>query len=276
MVISMKICKVKDCSSKNHSHGYCNKHRLQVKRSGAIHANKIDHIVGEIWAKIPEHDNYAISNYGRVVNKRNMHLLVNQKRKTKKEYYEQVKLGAGVCVKIHTTIAKAFIHNKNNDTQVVFLDGDKTNIQLGNIQWKSLYRQKAFFELLRNDNSEIGLALSDYIAGNSTKLNSIISREYRSFKATSFFALSKASGYKTNFDRCLIDDSVNEGLCKGLAALKRGMLNDIANFIGWLSTIIRNTAKNIMYIERKFVSENQTNSNGDEFSLIDTGIVSLN
>lgn len=273
MVISMKICKVEECGNKNHSHGYCNKHRIQFKRHGKITDEKIEPLLGEIWADIPEHDNYKISNYGRVLSKSRNKLLVINEMNTNKEYRLSVKLGEKSCIRIPTTIAKAFIPNTNNDTQIVFLDGDNHNVQLGNIQWKGLFRRHGFIEALKKDTTITGTALLDYINGNPSKLNVIIDNNYVSLKRSAFYQVSKSQGYSYNFDICMVDDAVQEGLVKGLSALQRGMLNDISNFIGWLATIIRNTAKNIMYIERRYYSENVTNSNGDEFSLITSGVI---
>ena len=266
MVISMKKCKIETCNEKLHSHGCCNKHRIQIKRHGKITDVKIEPFIGEIWADIPEHENYKISNYGRVLNKTRNTLLKTNNGKNG----TQVKLGEKSSIRIAVTIAKAFIPNTHNDTRIVFLDGDKENIQLGNIQWKAKFRSSEFMDNLKKDKSILGVALFDYcVNGSPEKLNSIICENYVDLRKTAFWQISKSQGYSFNFDNAMIDDALQEGL----SALKRGMLLDISNFIGWLATIIRNTAKNIMAIERRFISENVKSANGDEFSLITTGIV---
>jgi len=256
-----------------HSRDCCNRHSIQLRRHGKITDKKIELLLGEIWANIPDYNDYAISNYGRVLSKRRNKLLVINEMSTKKEYRLSVKLGKKMCIRIPTTIAKAFIPNTNNDTQIVFLDGDDKNVQLGNIQWKGALRRAAFIELLKKDTTITGIAIMDYINGNSEKLNTIIESHYTELKKAAFYQVSKSQGYSYCFDHSMVEDALQSGLLKGLLALKRGMLNDINNFIGWLAAIIRNVAKDIMSIERSYVSENVESNNSDDFSLITTGFI---
>ena len=89
----MKLCKVDGCDDKMHSRDCCNRHSIQLRRHGKITDKKIELLLGEIWANIPDYNDYAISNYGRVLSKRRNKLLVINEMSTKKEYRLSVKLG---------------------------------------------------------------------------------------------------------------------------------------------------------------------------------------
>lgn len=268
----MKTCKVDQCVGNTTAHGYCNKHSLQIKRNGKITDVKIDYMLGEIWANIPDHDNYKISNYGRVLNKSRNKLLVINEKATNEEYILSVKLGRRYCARIPTTIAKAFIPNPYHDTQIVFLDSDNRNVQLGNIQWKGLFRRDKFIKDLKTNRSDVNNALLGYIHGDSSLLNKIIYNNYSNFKKTAFCQIRKSQGYSNNFDNNMVEDAVQEGLSRALSAIQRGMINNTDNFIAWISVIIRNSAKNIMVVERKTVSENMNNSDGEGFSIIELSL----
>lgn len=262
----MNKCSIKECNFKHHAKGYCNQHYLQIKRNGLVNKQKpIQMLFGEMFKTIPSYPDYKISNYGRVVNTLTLKLLKNQPRTVKGQYFEQVKLNTKHLIKIHTTIAKTFIPNTQNDTCIIFLDGDSTNIQLGNIQWRSLYKKQSFIKALQEDHGIISTAISNWLNNKPRILNDLIKQNYANFKYT--------CGYILDYNPALIDDTVQEGLIRALISLKKGALTNIENFFGWIAAIIRNVAKNTVNFERRYISENQTNANGESFSLIDTGMV---
>jgi len=86
----------------------------------------------EIWKDIEEFNgNYEISSCGRLRNKTSKYVL--KPRKNYKGY-----LDIKICGKnklIHRMVAQAFILNLDNKPQVNHIDEDKTNNNVGNLEW---------------------------------------------------------------------------------------------------------------------------------------------
>jgi hypothetical protein len=87
----------------------------------------------EIWKKIEGYENYSVSTYGRVRNKRGKELSpINING------YNYVSLVNGNIYKkcrIHRLVAQAFIPNPNNYPVVNHKDEDKSNNHIDNLEW---------------------------------------------------------------------------------------------------------------------------------------------
>lgn len=98
--------------------------------------------MSEEWKDIKEYNNYQISNFGRIKSK-------NYKRQGYEKILKQSVNGRGyyyvlISTKnkyknllIHKEVAKAFIDNKNNYTDVNHKDGNKLNNNVENLEWCS-------------------------------------------------------------------------------------------------------------------------------------------
>lgn len=139
--------------------------------------NKFDPIHEE-WRPVQDfEDYYEVSNFGRIKSKAifirhdgnwsDEHGYV-KKIKTKnlsKNRYGYItsklcKLGKCRRLTVHRLVAKAFIPNPDNYTQVNHIDGDKTNNVVWNLEWVSQARniQHAF---------ETGLMTNDHLKGSN-------------------------------------------------------------------------------------------------------------
>ena len=91
----------------------------------------------ETWQQIEGHENYEISNYGRVRNR-----ATGKMRSTHDDQrgYEQVNLytnGKKHSCKVHRLVANAFIPNPDNLPQINHIDGNKWNNCADNLEWCS-------------------------------------------------------------------------------------------------------------------------------------------
>jgi hypothetical protein len=157
--------------------------------------NKFDRIEEE-WRPCPEYEEYyEISNFGRVKSKavfirhdgnwaeENGYVKkIKVKNITTNRYgyltSKLCKLGKCRRLTIHRLVAKAFIPNPNNYTQVNHIDGNKENNCIWNLEWVSQARniQHAF---------ETGLMTNEHLKGSNhhnAKLNEDIVKTIRKQK----------------------------------------------------------------------------------------------
>lgn len=267
----MKTCTQPDCDEQHKSKGYCNRHAIQIRRHGHItDAVTIYNLPGEIWRNIDGEKHYKISNYARVISS------ARSPERLLTPYFNKntvlIRLGEKQPSKrLHIELAKAFIFNAQNDTRVTFIDNDKTNIQLGNLQWNSLYKRETainmLIESLSGENHLIANTVLNFMDGNPKLLNDYFIAQYKYFKNIAFWQINKNTGY---FEAIrLVDDAVQSGFLNVISALKKGMFYKPENFDGWIATVIRNAAKNTCFVDYKTVSINDVNRNGEEYSLIE-------
>lgn len=122
----------------------------------------------EIWKNIEFYENYyQISSYGRVKSLKRFYVnKYNEKRKVKEKIlllgqstkgYIRVcfsKNGVRKIVFIHHLVAKYFIDNPENKSQINHIDGDKTNNYYKNLEWNTPTEniQHAYKVKLKNNN----------------------------------------------------------------------------------------------------------------------------
>lgn len=104
----------------------------------------------EIWKDIDGFDNYEVSTFGNVRNKKTGHLYLN---------YDN---GHGyLCVNvkidkkqfnwlIHRLVAQAFIDNSDNKPEVDHKDGNKSNNNVNNLRWATSVENKYNTQRMRN------------------------------------------------------------------------------------------------------------------------------
>lgn len=86
----------------------------------------------EVWRKIEGFENYSVSTYGRVRNDKTGNY-INQGRSNG---YLVVSI-EGIHYPVHRLVAKTFIPNPENLSDVNHIDEDKQNNNLSNLQWLS-------------------------------------------------------------------------------------------------------------------------------------------
>lgn len=89
----------------------------------------------EQWRKIAGYENYSVSNYGRVRNDNTNKVFEGKKQNT--GYIDIVLCHNGVRKHflVHRLVATAFVPNPNNYPIVNHKDENKTNNNIGNLEW---------------------------------------------------------------------------------------------------------------------------------------------
>ena len=89
----------------------------------------------ERFSIIPEHPNYAISDFGRVLNIQRDHFMGGSIEK--RSGYRYVTLG-GRPKFVHRLVALAFLEKKWDSFFVYHKDGDKLNNRFENLEWSTI------------------------------------------------------------------------------------------------------------------------------------------
>ena len=89
----------------------------------------------EVYAKIKDFEQYAISNYGEVIN---ITTGIKKKQSTNENGYKKVDLylnGKRKSIFVHRLVGNAFIDKINEKTLIDHKDCNKTNNRLDNLRW---------------------------------------------------------------------------------------------------------------------------------------------
>ena len=86
----------------------------------------------EIWKDVPFDSNYKVSNYGKIFSKRTNKIL---KGELTEKGYIRVALTEHKRYLVHCIVARTFIPNPENKTQVNHIDGNKQNNYVDNLEW---------------------------------------------------------------------------------------------------------------------------------------------
>lgn len=89
----------------------------------------------EIYTKIKGFENYAISNFGNVLNIKTQKFLKSSKDGNGYLFVKLCKNEKRIMRKIHRLIAEHFIDNPNNYPCVDHIDRDRTNNSISNLRW---------------------------------------------------------------------------------------------------------------------------------------------
>lgn len=85
----------------------------------------------EEWKFILGHENYMVSNYGRVYNLKTKRML---KGSVNSDGHQQVTID-GITKRRHQLVAEAFIPNPQNKPEVHHIDKNPANNYVGNLMW---------------------------------------------------------------------------------------------------------------------------------------------
>lgn len=90
--------------------------------------------VMEVWKAIQNYDNYEVSSFGRVKNKKTERIL----KPSCKGGYLSLGLtqnGKKLSISLHRLVANAFIENPEDKPQVNHIDKNRSNNNIGNLEW---------------------------------------------------------------------------------------------------------------------------------------------
>ena len=167
----IKVCKKKQ----SNCGGFIWRYYKYKSKKSQIKSNNnkiknIKDINGEIWSNILGYEGkYMVSNFGRVkslsreVNNIKYVYVINNKilkqHKDVNGYLNIVLKNNGVCktYKIHRLVAKSFVKNHENKTQVNHINGIKSDNRFVNLEWCSpSENQKHNFKVLKYKGNNIG------------------------------------------------------------------------------------------------------------------------
>ncbi len=100
--------------------------------------NQLENASCEEWRTIKDFPNYQVSSLGRIKNIKTNRLLKPFKNKTSGYYYINVVNSRGrKCYRVHRLVAKHFINNELNLSDVNHIDENKANNSINNLEWVS-------------------------------------------------------------------------------------------------------------------------------------------
>lgn len=270
--MTKKICKIKNCNSLVRSHGYCNKHDIQMRRHGKITDKEIKKIDGEIWKGITNFKYYEVSNKGRIKSTRCngekiLKPVICRKGVNPKK---RIGLGSGNVFNVHTIVANTFLENKFNDKRVVFKSQDTLECSTDNIEWYGMYWHDKAIDMLKYENTKVSNQIVSYMKGNHNAIDDILV-----FQSKNLLKFSKylMSCYNIKHKNIYLEDIVQDSLIKAVNGIKRGALRDTSQIKSWFIRILKNELINEIKkdINFKLLSETQKSGiSGDDFSLFDS------
>lgn len=90
----------------------------------------------EIYKQLDNYQNYEISNFGNILNKKTGHILSKGSEKHRYQYVSLVDNdGKNKSESLHLLVAKTFIQNPENKPQVNHIDRNKKNNNVNNLEW---------------------------------------------------------------------------------------------------------------------------------------------
>ena len=91
--------------------------------------------MNELWKPLPGHEQYRVSNRGRIKNCKNGELLTGSVDNHGYIRFDLCENGKRFVVSGHRAVAEAFLQKNGLRDQVNHIDGDKTNNNVENLEW---------------------------------------------------------------------------------------------------------------------------------------------
>lgn len=112
-------------------------------------------IYKEKWLPVKDYEeNYLVSNYGRICNKKTKKILKPFHCFGKYLYVKLSKNGKAKTMRLHRIVARAFIENKDSKPIVHHIDTNAENNCAENLKWCSYEEHKKIHAELRTKNSK--------------------------------------------------------------------------------------------------------------------------